>query len=165
MNKRMAVMGAVVAAAAVPLAAHGSWNKQSGPSVQTQADMYGIEQIEKTWHKAASMKNLNLMMTLFASNATFTFGSKIATGKPAIRRVFAAAGPFQPQNHWISDTPAYKIKITVNGSKGTLYFECHYIDVDTRHVEAVVGGDLNVRKVNGKWLITNATASSPTLSP
>ena len=25
-------------------------------------------------------------------------------------------------------TPAYKVEITVNGDRGTLYFECHYVD-------------------------------------
>ena len=35
-----------------------------------------------------------------------------------------------PQNHWQADTPSYKIKATVNGDKGTLYFECHYIDIE-----------------------------------
>ena len=73
--------------------------------------------------------------------------------------------PFQPQNHWESDTPAYKVRITVNGDRGTLYFECHYIDVDTQKVAAAVGADQDVRKINGKWLITKAIASSVTLKP
>jgi len=79
--------------------------------------------------------------------------------------VFAKAGPFQSQNHWESDTPAYKIRITVNGDRGTLYFECHYIDVDTQKVAIAVGADQDVRKINGRWLITKAIASSVTLKP
>ena len=75
------------------------------------------------------------------------------------------AGPFQPQNHWVSDTPAYKIRTTVNGDSGTLYFECHYVDVDTGKVAAVVGADQDVRKIKGKWLITKLIGSSPTLTP
>ena len=99
------------------------------------------------------------------SNATFTIAGQSYKGKKAIRQVFAKAGPFQPQNHWESDTPAYKIRITVNGNRGTLYFECHYIDVDTQKVAIAVGADQDVRKVNGKWLITKAIASSVTLKP
>jgi hypothetical protein len=137
----------------------------TAPSVQKQAALYQIEGIERTWHKAASLKNLNLMMSLWAPNATMTVGGKTYTGKAAIRGVFTKSGPFQPQNHWISDTPAYKIRATVNGSKGTLYFECHYIDVDTLKVAAVVGADQEVQKFNGKWLITNLTAGSTTLQP
>ena len=111
--------------------AYGARKRISGPSTDKQAALYQIERIEKTWHKAASLKNLDLMMSIWAPNATSTVGGSTVTGKAAIRAVFAKAGPFQPQNHWISDTPAYKIRATVNGNRGTLYFECHYIDVDT----------------------------------
>ena len=73
------------------------------------------------------------------------------------------AGPYQPGNHWISDTPAYKIRITLNDddTKGTLYFECHYIDPQTGKVVSVVGADQNVEKIEGKWLITKSLAATP----
>ena len=100
-----------------------------------------------------------------APNASFTIDGKTYTGKAEIRKLLSGAGPFQPQNHWLSDTPAYKIRTTVNGDKGTLYFECHYIDSDTKQVVAVVGADQDVQKIDGKWLITNGTAASPTLAP
>jgi ketosteroid isomerase-like protein len=147
----------------VLIAGAGAWGKGSGPSAQTLADKYQIDQIEKTWHKAASRKNLDLIMTLWAPNATFTIAGQTYRGKKAIRQVFAKAGPFQLQNHWESDTPAYKIRITVNGNRGTLYFECHYIDVDTGKVAATVGADQDVRKINGKWLITRSVAAPATL--
>ena len=83
-------------------------------------------------------------------------------GHPEVLR---GAGPFQPQNHWVSDTPAYKIRTTVNGDKGTLYFQCHYIDVKTQKLGPVVGADQDMKKIDGKWLITNSVASSPTLTP
>ena len=159
--------GCVLVVAVLWLAACGS-SSASSPSeqaIQRQADLYAIDQIEKTWHKAASRKNLNLMMSLWAPKATATIGGKTYTGKTAIRGLFAKSGPFQPQNHWESDTPAYKLRTTVNGSKGTLYFECHYIEVDTGKVAAAVGADQEVRKINGKWLITNLTAATVTLKP
>ena len=53
----------------------------------------------------------------------------------------------------------------MNGNKGTLYFECHYIDVDTGKVATAVGADQQVQKLNGRWLITNMAASSVTLKP
>ena len=65
----------------------------------------------------------------------------------------------------MSDTPAYKIRITANGDKGTLYFECHYVDVKTGKVVSVVAADQNVQRINGKWLITSAAAATPTLGP
>ena len=147
------------------IAGYGAWGKDSGTGAQKLADMYRVDQIEKTWHKAASKKNLKLMMSLWAPHATMTIGGKTYTGKPAIRGVFARSGPFQAQNRWESDTPAYKIRITVNGNKGTLYFECHYVDVDTGRVATAVAADQEVRKINGKWLITNLTAATATLKP
>ena len=164
--KRTAVVGAALMLV-LALAACGGSTKQTGGQqlLQRQADMYQIDQIEKTWHKAASTKNVDLMMTLWAPHATFTIAGQTYRGKKAIRQVFTKAGPFQPQNHWESDTPAYKIRITVNGNRGTLYFECHYVDVKTRKVVAVVGADQNVQKIGGKWLITNGASATPSLTP
>jgi ketosteroid isomerase-like protein len=162
--KRLLVAVALVGVG-VLIAGYGAWAKGSSTSSLQLADRYRIDQIEKTWHKAASRKNVDLMMTLWAPKATFTIAGQTYRGKAAIRQVFAKAGPFQPQNHWESDTPAYKIRITVSGDRGTLYFECHYIDVDTGKVAVAVGADQDVRKINGKWLITKAIASSVTLKP
>src|SRR5712691_11386000 len=145
----------------------GSSNKTSATDqrVQQQADYYQIDQIEKTWHKAASTQNIDLMMTLWAPDATFNIATKTLRGKAQIRKFFTTAGPFRPGNHWVSETPAYKIRITTSGDKGTLYFECHYVDVKTSKVVSVVGADQNVQKIDGKWLITSAASATPTLAP
>jgi len=160
---RKLLITAALVGLGVLIAGNGAWGKSSGSSAQKLADRYKIDQIEKAWHKAASKKDVDLMMTLWARKATFTIAGKTYSGKKAIRQVFVKAGPFQSQNHWESDTPAYKIRITVNGDRGTLYFECHYIDVDTQKVAIAVGADQDVRKIDGKWLITKAIASSVTL--
>jgi ketosteroid isomerase-like protein len=141
-------------------------NSASQQALQKQADLLAIDDIEKTWHKASSRHDVDLMMSLWAPDATFNIGTETLTGKDQIRSFFVnKAAPFQPANHWVSDTPAYKIRATVNGDKGTLYFECHYVDVKTQKVMAVVGADQNVEKIDGKWLITNSAAATPTLSP
>jgi len=143
-----------------------SQNSASNQTVQRDADLYAIDQIERVWHKASSTKNVDLMMTLWAPDATFDNGTATLTGKAEIRKFFETkAAPFQPVNHWLSDTPAYKIRTTVNGDKGTLYFECHYIDTKTQKVAAVVGADQNVQKINGKWLIVSSAAATPVLRP
>jgi ketosteroid isomerase-like protein len=160
---RKLLITAALVGLGVLIASNGAWGKSTGTSAQKLADRYKIDQIEKTWHKAASKKDVDLMMTLWARKATFTIAGKTYSGKKAIRQVFVKAGPFQSQNKWESDTPAYKIRITVNGDRGTLYFECHYIDVDTQKVAIAVGADQDVRKIDGKWLITKAIASSVTL--
>jgi ketosteroid isomerase-like protein len=148
------------------LAACGGSSKKSAVSgdVQRQADLYAIDEIERTWHKASSTHNVDLMMTLWAPDATFNNGTETLTGKAEIRDFFThKAGPFQPQNHWVSETPAYKIRTTVSGDKGTLYFECVYVDVKTGKVAAVVGADQNVQKIDGKWVITSAAGATPAL--
>ena len=131
--------------------------------LQKQADLYAINQIEVNWHKAASTKDLDLMMTLWADNATFTTASQTYAGKDQIRAFFAKAAPFQPANNWVSDTPAYKSITTVEGDKGTLYFQCDYIDVATKVVQVTVSADQEVARVNGKWVITAAISATPKL--
>jgi len=142
----------------------------SGPSATTiaslrkQADTLAIEQIEVKWHRASSSHDVDLMMSLWANDATATLGGETYTGKAQIRNFFETkAAPFQRQNHWVSETHAYKIRVTVNGDKGTLYFECHYVDAKTRQVVAVVSADQDVAKINGQWLITKLVSATPTL--
>jgi len=161
-------LAAVGAAASLLLASCGgsSHDAASNASLQKQADMLAIDQIERTWHRAASTHDVDLMMSLWAPDATFNIGTQTLTGKAQIRSFFEhTAAPFQPQNHWISDTPSYKIRVTVNGDKGTLYFECDYVDAKTNKVVSAVAADQNVQRVNGKWLITSSAGATPSLSP
>ena len=115
---RKLLVTAALIGVGVLIAGNGAWGNGSGSSAQKLAERYRIDNIEKTWHKAASRKNVDLMMSLWAPKATFTIAGKTYKGRAAIRQVFAKAGPFQTQNHWESDTPAYKVRITVNGDGG-----------------------------------------------
>lgn len=144
----------------------GACSGGGGPSskVQEQSDRYAIGQLEVTWHQASSRKDVNLMMSIWAKDATFTTASKTYTGSDQIRAFFTdQAAPFKATNNWVSDTPAYKTRITVDGDKGTLYFECDYIDIDTRAVKVVVSADQTVARINGQWLITSAVSATPDL--
>jgi hypothetical protein len=135
-------------------------------AIQREADLYQIDQIEKAFHRAGSTHNVNLMMSLFAPGATFNIGTQAYTGKAQIRRFFATVNPaFRPGNRWISDTPSYKTRESVNGNTATLYFQCHYIDPKTRRVMLVIGVNHNLERVDGRWLIVDAAASVTTLSP
>lgn len=162
---KRALIIAVLTGLVLAVGAYAARTNNSLSTLQKQATIYRIEQIEQIWHKAQSNKNLDLMMSSWARNATATVAGKTVTGKAAIRQLFAKAGPFQPENHWISDTATYKMRVTMNGNRGTLYFECHFIDVDTGKVATVVGADLQVQQINGRWLITNMAASTVTLRP
>jgi len=158
----IAVMSAALIVALTGCGGSGS-PSASEQKLQKEASLYEIDQIEKTWHRAASTHNIDLMMTLWAPDATFNIATKTLRGKAQIRDFFKTAGPFVPSHHWVSDTPAYKIRITASGDKGTLYFECHYIDVKTSQVVSVAGADQTVQKINGKWLITTSSGATPTL--
>jgi ketosteroid isomerase-like protein len=158
----------IVLTLAIVASGCGGAGKEPGTdsAAQHKADLYAIDQLERTWHKASSTHNVNLMMTIWAPDATFNIGTETLAGKAAIRSFFAKrAGPFQPQNHWVSETPAYKTRITANGDEGTLYFECHYVDVATGKVVSVVAADQDVQRIGGTWVITRSAAATPKLAP
>ena len=112
------------------------------------------------------MHELNLMMSIWAPGAIFNIDQKTLTGKAQIRHWFATENKaFMPGHHWESDTPTYKIRVSLNGDKATMYFECHYIDPKTSTVVAQAGVTHTLQKVNGQWLITNSAGSTATLSP
>jgi ketosteroid isomerase-like protein len=159
------VAGAMEVAACSPATTSTTLTALQVSTLQKQADMYQIDQIEVTWHKAASTKDLDLMMTIWAPDATFQIGTQTASGKDEIRAMWAQSKPFQPQNDWVDETPSFKAVITVNGNTGSIYFECHFVDVSTRTLIAVVATNAKVAKINGRWLITSSFGSTPILSP
>jgi hypothetical protein len=134
-------------------------------ALQKQADMYQIDQIEVTWHRAASTKDLDLMMTLWAANATFQVGLDTYTGTGQLRSFWSTAAPFQTKNHWVDETPAYKAVTTVSGNTGTIYFECHFVDVATNKLVALAATKADVADINGRWVVTRAISTTPVLSP
>ena len=164
---KLSSVGAIAALVLLLAACGGSpAESASAQAIQEDADLYRIGEIEKKWHQATSTHDIDLMMSLWAEDATFTVDAgKTLTGKEAIREFWLAAPVFQPDTHWVSETPAYKIRATVDGDKGTLYFECHYVDPVTEKVVRVVGADQQVARINGEWLITNNVGASPILAP
>jgi ketosteroid isomerase-like protein len=128
-------------------------------------DMWEIDQIEKDFHGSMTTKDIGLMMSLFAPNATMTVGPGVtASGLDEIRAFWLEkAAPFAPENQWVSDHPAYKLEITLNGDRGTLHFECHYIDVKTSEVASATTADFDVARIEGKWLITNMVGGTTVL--
>ena len=105
--------------------------------------MYEIDQIEKDFHKATTMKDIDLMLSLYAPNATFTVGRRRDRGGlDEIGEFWTEKSPaFDPTNNWISDHPAYKLRDHGERRPGTLHFECHFVDAETGAVVAVTAGD------------------------
>jgi uncharacterized protein (TIGR02246 family) len=122
-------------------------------------DFMAMHQIEIAWHDAQTTKNLNLMLSLFADDATLTTGGKTYTGKEQIRAFWRAAGVFQPQNQWVVYTPAFRIKYDVRGDTAHLYFECLAVDKATKKIVAHTNSNDTLTHVNGRWLIKDVKAA------
>lgn len=169
--RRWAWIGAASAGMAVAVSGCGGSgaNAAAERAVQRDADLYGIQQLEVAFHKAMSKKDLDGFISLWAPNATFTVGSgQTSTGKQQIRQYFHTKSKlFQPGTSLVSATPAYKLRSTVNGDgdRGTMYFECNFLDVKTAKVVVSTAADVQLAKIDGRWLITEMVGGSATLSP
>jgi ketosteroid isomerase-like protein len=163
---RTLLVGCALSALVIVLSGCGSSSAATGDAAaaQKRADLYEISTIERSFHEAISKKNIDQMVRLFAPHATGTFGpGKTVTGTQQIRRVWLKSKAWKPATHWLSDHPAYKLKVTVDGDRGTLHFECHFIDVRTSKVAATTAGNLDVARIGGRWLITNFVGSTSEL--
>ena len=156
---RRFVIGGVVGVFVISVvlaACGGSGGGATDAEARRFQDMWEIDKIEKDFHQATSMKDIELMLSLYAPNATFSVGGgETAVGLDEIRRFWLDDGAAVLENNWISDHPAYKLEITVNGDRGTLHFECHFVNAETGEVDAVTAGDADVARIDGEWLITN----------
>ncbi len=140
-------------------------NLRAQPVATAPADIVQIYELQASFHRAASAKDLTLMMSLWADDATFTTGNQAYKGKGQIRTWFAnVAGPFRPQNHWVSLTPSQRIRISVQGDRASLYFECHYVDVKTGAVKSQIAADTTLIRSVGKWVIKDLKANPASLS-
>ena len=158
------VLGAMVVSFA---ACQDSSSDAETAALQLKADKYEIGRIEEQFHEAQTTKDIDLMMGLWAPNATLTIGPELtAAGVDEIRQFWLEKSqPFAPETTWVSDHPAYKLAVTVNGDRGTLHFECHFVDYSTDTVASITVADIDVARIGGQWLITNLVAGSTELAP
>lgn len=167
--RRLRIGGALAAVAfALVLSACGGSSATSRieSGLQRQADEYSISNIERAFHEAMTNKDMDRLMSLWAPNATLTVGSgQTATGKAQIRKAWLKSTPFKPETRWLSDHPAYKLRVTINGDRGTLHFECHFVDLRTHKVAAVTAADMDVARINGRWLVTKMVGGTAELIP
>jgi uncharacterized protein (TIGR02246 family) len=161
---RTLVMCGALASLVVSLSACGTSQASSSAEeeMSRNADRWEIDQLEKKFHQATTKHDIDLMVSLYAPNATLIFASNTAVGKKQIRNFWLGRSKSFKEN-WISDTAAYKVRITVNGDRGTLFFECHYVDPKTEKIVSVTAADADVQRIDGRWLITNLTGASATL--
>ena len=167
--RTLLMRGALGVVLLVTLAACGgsSASTDTLQQLQLKADSWDIDQIEVAIHKALTLQDIDLLMSLWAPNATLSIGPELtASGTNQIRRLWLEESiAFEPTTHLISDHPAYKVRITVSRDRGTLHFECHMVDFETGEMVAVIEADLDVARIDGQWLITNMVGGSTELTP
>jgi SnoaL-like domain len=139
--------------------------KTPSAAAQKALDRLAITGIEEKWHDAETSRNLAEIMSLWAPHAVWQLDpTQTLIGRQQIRTFWIKqVFPLARRQHWFSDTATFRIRTTVDSNRGTLYFECHEIDRQTGKLVAVVGQDLDVAKVGGRWLITKSVGSSPTI--
>jgi ketosteroid isomerase-like protein len=145
-----------------------------GPESVQVAEIY---QLQAAFHRAKTTQDLELMMSLWADDATFTNKNTnpatLYTGSDSIRSFWQGSGSFT--HHRFSLVPSYKTTIQVDGNQAFLYFECHDIGnftfttgkFEDDPTEKTIINDTylagTLRNVHGNWVFWNMTAgpSSP----
>ena len=133
-----------------------------------------IYELQAAFHRAKTTQDLDLMMSLWADDATFTNTNtspqSVYVGADQIRGFWQGSGSFT--HHRFSLVPSYKTTIRVQGNQTFLYFECHDIGnfatggFDDPSVTTIVNDSYlagTLQYVAGSWLFWNMTAgpSSP----
>jgi len=135
----------------------------SGPPT---ADVAQIYELQAAFHRAKTAQDLELMMSLWAPNASLKVQGDAKSphvGTDQLRAFWAGSGSFK--NRRFSLVPSYKTRITFHGSTADLYFECHDVgdyDQPTRSIvnDTFLAGTL--QNLNGKWVFSDMSAGPST---
>jgi ketosteroid isomerase-like protein len=128
-----------------------------------------IYELQAAFHRAKTTQDLDLMMSLWANDATFVNKSNGQTYVSAgeIRGFWQTSGSFT--HHRFSLVPSFKTTIEVDGDQAFLYFECHDVgefadggfgDPTKKTIvnDSYLAGTLS--HIAGSWLFFNMTAGS-----
>ena len=66
---------------------------------------------------------------------------------------------------WVALTRSSHFRITTSSKRGTLYFECYYVDVATKQVMLSSGATTKVVRVDGHWLFEDFISAPVTIAP
>lgn len=160
---RKGAAGASVAAGALVLP---ELARAAGRDSEETADIY---QLQAAFHRAKSHQNIDLMVSLWARDATFRIGTTTYAGRDAVRAFFLASGSWQFQR--ISLVPSFKDVITVHGDNAFLYFECHDVALTDESPTAPAGSIVThlfnagaLRRVERRWLFQRMVFGEAPLS-
>ena len=161
---RKGLAGAALGAAA--LAVPGLAKADVSHGSEQIGELY---ELQAAFHRAKTTQDIDLMMSLWADDATFTNTTTAITyvGADQIRTFWEGSGSYT--HHRFSLVPSYKTTIQVQGDQAFLYFECHDVGnfatggfddpaVKTIVNDSFLAGTLN--HIAGTWLFSNMTAGS-----
>jgi ketosteroid isomerase-like protein len=145
-----------VVALAFPVVAHAKVSEDENVQVLE------ILQLQAAFHKAKSAQDIDLMMTLWAPDATFNNVGTLLSGMDQIRAFFQSSGSFT--HHRISFVPSFKDQVRVHGDQASLYFECHDADLVSGEFVSHLFLAGAVRKRNRRWVFQDMTGGLAPLS-
>jgi ketosteroid isomerase-like protein len=139
---------------------------ETSPESQQVGEIY---QLQAAFHRAKTTQDLDLMMSLWADDATFVNHSNGNTyiGADQIRGFWQSSGSFT--HHRFSLVPSFKTTIEVNGDESFLYFECHDVGefdsglFDDATKKTIVNDTYlagTLRHIHGAWVFWSMTAGS-----
>jgi hypothetical protein len=157
---------AVIATMAVQPARSIADGTSAGSDVSHQSAVGDIYQLQAAFHRAKTLQDIGLMMSLWAPDGVLhVIGASTTTyiGSDQLRTFWLHSGSFT--HHRFSLVPSAKLQIVVQGTQAYLYFECH--DVDNNPADASYGAIVadtflagTLRDDNGTWLFSDMTAGS-----
>jgi ketosteroid isomerase-like protein len=132
-----------------------------------EADEGQIYELQAAFHLAKSTQDINLLMSLWAEDASLTIPGNPSSpfvGLDQIRAFLLTTGSFTHLR--LSLVPSFKIQIDVHGDQAFFYEECHDVadfDLPTRSIASSTYLAGTLRKVWGKWLFwkMNGGSASP----
>jgi ketosteroid isomerase-like protein len=164
---KRSLIGAVLLSAALVFTAGAV--AMAGPHPQAAGHdlpgVAGIYQLQAGFHRAATAKDLDLMMSLWSDRATLKVAGTTYRGKDEIRAFFTTHPAFNEANSWVALTRSPHFRVGAKGDRGTLYFECYYVDTKTKLLMLSSAATTNLVRDDGRWLFEDFDAKPVTLAP
>ncbi len=120
-------------------------------NVSHGSDQIGeIYELQAAFHRAKSHQDIDLMVSLWADDCTFTNAGTTYRGKDAVHAFFLTTGSWLHRR--LSFVPSFKDRVDVHGDTAFLYFECHDLDLETGAIVTHLFNAGTIRNVAGHWL-------------
>ena len=172
MKKLTAILATIAAVTiTIVLVTGGASASGSGQAIPQGADVAALHNLQASFHHAVSGGgHPEEQMALWAPDATFTVagGTIVLHGRDEIIDWFDT---HRSAPRAVSLATSWKTEITVHGTTADIYFECHFVNLDTGMLVAppplFAGGTFEgtAVKVQGQWLFQDITARSVPLTP